>query len=46
MAEDNYSQSLDNLFDQPIQHTFSVRVQYFIDFQGLKSVFNTNKSAS
>ena len=46
MAEDTYSQSLNNLFNQPTQHTFSVRVQYFIDFQGLKSVFNSNKSTS
>ena len=46
MAEATYSQSLDDLFNQPIQHTFSVRVQYFIDFNGIKSVFNTNKSTS
>ncbi|MDN3493301.1 DUF5916 domain-containing protein [Winogradskyella bathintestinalis] len=39
LAENDYSQSIDNLFDQPIQHTLSVRVQYFIDFQGLKSTF-------
>lgn len=42
----NYSQSLDQLFDQPIQHTFSLRLQYFIDFTGLKSVFAKNKSVS
>ena len=46
MAENNYSQSLDNLFDQPSQHTFSVRVQYFIDFNGIKSVFGSNKTTS
>ncbi len=46
LSEDSYSESLDNLFDQPIQHTFSVRVQYFIDFNGIKSVFKGNKSAS
>ncbi|MFP4845990.1 DUF5916 domain-containing protein [Winogradskyella sp. PE311] len=46
LSEDSYSQSLDTLFDQPTQHTFSVRVQYFIDFNGIKSVFKGNKSAS
>lgn len=44
--EDNYSQSLNNLFAQPIQHTFSLRVQYFIDFNGIKSIFTSNKSAT
>lgn len=39
MAEYTYSESLDNLFNSPIQHTFSLRVQYFIDFNGIKSVF-------
>ncbi|RED45384.1 carbohydrate binding protein with CBM9 domain [Winogradskyella eximia] len=45
-AEYNYSQSVDSLFDQPMQHSFSVRLQYFIDFNGIKSVFNPNKSES
>ncbi|WP_407557239.1 DUF5916 domain-containing protein [Winogradskyella sp. 4-2091] len=46
LAEENYTDTLNNLFDQPIQHTFSLRVQYFIDFNGIKSVFKSNKSAS
>ena len=46
MSEDSYSDSLNTLFDQPIQNTFSLRVQYFIDFNGIKSVFKGNKSAS
>ncbi|WP_179345104.1 DUF5916 domain-containing protein [Winogradskyella ursingii] len=46
MADDNYSESLDTLFDQPIQHTFSLRVQYFIDFNGIKSIFQNNKTTS
>lgn len=46
MSQANYSESLNTLFDQPIQHTLSVRVQYFIDFNGIKSVFKGNKSAS
>ena len=46
LAEESYTDTLNNLFDQPIQHTFSLRVQYFLDFNGLKSVFTKNKSAS
>ena len=46
LATESYSRSLNNLFDQPIQNTFSVRVQYFIDFNGIKSVFQKNKIAS
>ena len=44
-VEDEYYQSLNLLFEQPIQHTFSLRLQYFIDFNGIKSVFKNNKSA-
>ncbi|WP_109434891.1 MULTISPECIES: DUF5916 domain-containing protein [Aquimarina] len=32
----NYTQSLDNLFSQPIQHTLSLRVVYFLDVNNLK----------
>ncbi|WP_103068070.1 DUF5916 domain-containing protein [Aquimarina sediminis] len=32
----NYTQSLDNLFNQPIQHTLSLRVVYFLDVNNLK----------
>ncbi len=32
----NYTESLDNLFSQPIQHTLSLRVLYFIDVNNLK----------
>ncbi|WP_426430544.1 DUF5916 domain-containing protein [Winogradskyella sp. HB-48] len=39
MSQDSYSESLDTLFDQPIQHTISVRLQYFLDFNGIKSIF-------
>ncbi len=46
ITEYNYSESMANLFDQPIQHTLSVRVQYFLDFNSIKSVFNSNKSDS
>jgi hypothetical protein len=43
-SDSNYSQSLNLLFDQPIQHTFSLRLQYFIDFNSIKSMFKNNKS--
>lgn len=43
-AEANYSETLSNLFNAPAQHTFSVRVQYFIDYAGLKSVFSRKDS--
>lgn len=45
-AEDGFSESLDLLFQRPIQNTFSLRIQYFIDFNGLKSVFQKNKTSS
>ena len=45
-SEDNFTESLDLLFQQPMQNTFSLRVQYFIDFNGMKSVFKKNKTAS
>ncbi|MBQ4819105.1 DUF5916 domain-containing protein [Aquimarina sp. MMG016] len=32
----NYTESLDNLFDQPIQHNVSLRVVYFLDINNLK----------
>ena len=38
-SEDSYFDSLNTLLDQPIQHTFSVRLQYFIDYNGIKNVF-------
>ncbi len=35
----NYTESLSTLFDQPLQHTLSLRVTYFIDYNNIKSVF-------
>ena len=46
MSKDSYSESLNTLFEQPIQHTLSVRLQYFLDFNGIKSVFQGKNSAS
>ncbi|WP_439151203.1 DUF5916 domain-containing protein [Winogradskyella sp.] len=44
--DDNFNESLNLLFEQPVQHTFSLRLQYFIDFNGIKSVFGKNKRPS
>jgi len=35
----NYTESLSSLFDQPLQHTVSLRVTYFIDYNNIKTVF-------
>ena len=45
-VNDGFGESLDLLFGQPVQHTISVRLQYFIDFQGIKSIFKKNKRPS
>lgn len=39
-SEDKYFDSLGSLFEQPIQHTFSIRLQNFIDYNNVKNVFN------
>lgn len=38
----NFGESLDNLFQQTAQHTFSIRVTYFLDYNNLKNVFKHN----
>ena len=45
-ATDNFSNSLNFLFDQPSQNTFSLRLQYFIDYNGMKSILRKNKKTS
>lgn len=45
-VDDDFNESLDLLFNQPVQHTFSLRLQYFIDFNGIKSIFKKNKTTS
>ena len=35
----NFYENLENLFNQPNQHTFSVRFVYFIDYNTIKNVF-------
>jgi len=39
-SKDGYFDSLSTLFKQPIQHTFSLRLQYFIDYNNVKHVFS------
>lgn len=39
-SSDTYFDSLSSLFEQPIQHTFSLRMVYFIDYNNLKNVFH------
>lgn len=39
LATLNYGESLGNLFDQTVQHTLSLRVTYFIDYNNIKGVF-------
>ncbi|GAB5399319.1 MAG: hypothetical protein Aureis2KO_09040 [Aureisphaera sp.] len=40
----NYSESLGNLFDEPTQHTVSLRITYFIDYNNVKYLFNKNNA--
>ena len=44
--DDNFGESLDMLFAQPGRHTFSLRLQYFIDWNGIRSVFSKNNDNS
>ncbi len=38
----DYGESLQNLFDQPGQHTVSLRVTYFLDYNNIKYRFKKN----
>lgn len=44
LSQLGYTESLDNLFDQPVQHTVSLRVTYFIDYNNVKGIFNKKES--
>ena len=41
-SSSNYFESLNTLFDQPIEHVFSLRVVYFIDYNNIKNIFKKN----
>jgi hypothetical protein len=40
MSQLGYSESLENLFEQDQQHTLSLRVTYFLDYNNVKYLFN------
>ena len=37
-SEDNYRDSINTLFDQPIEHIFSLRLVYYVDYNNIKSL--------
>ena len=39
----DYGESLSNLFDEPTQHTVSLRITYFIDYNNVKHLFSKNR---
>ncbi|MEZ4874927.1 MAG: DUF5916 domain-containing protein [Flavobacteriaceae bacterium] len=41
-SEATYFESIDKLFQQPIEHVFSLRLVYYIDYNNLKNVFKKN----
>lgn len=43
-STNTFSESLKSLFNQPIQNTFSLRLQYYIDYASIKSVFQKKNS--
>lgn len=43
-ASENFETTFTNLFQQDIQHTVSIRLQYFFDVNTVKSLFNTTES--
>lgn len=45
-SKDNYFDSLNTLFNQPIEHTVSIRLQYFIDYNSIKGVFKKKEPAT
>ena len=42
LSKDSYFDSLDNLLAQDMQHILSIRLQYFIDYNGIRSIFKRN----
>lgn len=41
-SKDSYFESITNLLDQPFQNVFSLRLQYFLDYNDLKHTFKKN----
>lgn len=40
----DYGESLSDLFNEPTQHTVSLRITYFIDYNNVKYLFGKNRS--
>ncbi|MCX7549737.1 DUF5916 domain-containing protein [Xanthomarina sp. F2636L] len=43
-SRDTYFNSVNNLFKQPIDHNFSIRLVYYIDYNQIKNIFNKKHS--
>lgn len=43
-SKDTYFDSVNNLFKQEIDHNFSLRIVYFIDYNNVKNIFNKKNS--
>lgn len=39
LANENYFDSVETLLDQDMQHILSIRLQYFIDYDGIRNIF-------
>lgn len=44
-STNSYFNSLNTLFNQPMQHVFSLKLQYFIDYNNLKSIFQRKNNS-
>ena len=44
-SRETYFDSLSTLFEQPIQHTFSLKLVYFIDYNNIKNIFKKKSSS-
>jgi len=45
-SDATYFNSLNRLFDEPIDHTLSLRFVYFIDYNNVKNIFRSKKRSS
>ena len=44
MSSENYFDSIGTLFDQPIEHVFSLRLVYYIDYNNIKNLLKKKNS--
>ena len=44
LSKEKYFDSVQRIFEQPIQHIFSLRLVYFIDYNNVKKVFSKKNS--